>query len=254
MGHYQVTAADDKGNCSFMAWKDQPLKENHQENLKQQYQLRFAELQLYREKVWQVLCRDFFSQFVPPESTILDLGTGWGEFINHIAAARKYAMDLNPATPEHLAPGITFIHQDCSTTWPLESASLDVVFSSNFLEHLFDKASVERAVAEAYRTLKDGGIFICMSPNMNCIPGAYWNFWDHHVPLTEQSCAELFRLKGFSITHCIPRFLPYSMSGVRKSPLIFIRLFLRLPLIWPLFGKQFLVIGRKCSNADRERQ
>jgi hypothetical protein len=80
---------------------------------------------------------------------------------------------------------------------------------------------------------------------MNCVPGAYWNFWDHHVPLTEQSCAELLQMKGFGIVECITRFLPFSMSGGKKLPLFLIKLYLKLPLIWPLFGKQFLVIGSK---------
>ena len=40
--------------------------------------------------------------------------------------------------------------------------TLDVVFTSNFLEHLPDKASVERTVAEAQRCLKNGGLLICL--------------------------------------------------------------------------------------------
>jgi SAM-dependent methyltransferase len=219
--------------------------EPRSETLREQYQLRFSELQEYREQVWQILCSSYFSRFIHRDSVILDLGAGWGEFVNHIEAGRKYAMDLNPATPEHLADGITFISQDCSQPWNIESGSLDVVFTSNFLEHLYDKPSIERTVAEAYRCLKKGGLFICMSPNMNCVPGAYWNFWDHHIPLTEQSCAELLRIKGFNVVKCLARFLPFSMSGGTKSPLFLVRLYLKLPLLWPLFGKQFLVIGEK---------
>lgn len=222
--------------------------ETHSEILKQQYQMRFSGQEEYRDQVWHLLCSEYFSRFIPRESVILDLGAGWGEFINHIDAANKFAMDLNPETPEHLAPGITFIHQDCSQPWGVEADSLDVVFTSNFLEHLFDKPSIERTVAEAYRCLKEGGLFICMGPNMNCVPGAYWNFWDHHVPLTEQSCAELLRIKGFSIVRCLDRFIPFSMSGGRKVPAPLIRLYLKLPLFWPLFGKQFLVIGRKTGG------
>lgn len=226
--------------------------ETHSEILKEQYHLRFAKLQGYREQVWQVLCSCFFSRFIRRDAVILDLGAGWGEFVNQIDAARKYAMDLNPATPEHLAEGITFINQDCSQPWGIESGSLDVVFTSNFLEHLYDKPSVERAVSEAYRCLKDGGLFICMSPNINYVPGAYWDFWDHHIPLTEQSCSELLRMKGFSIIECISRFLPYTMSGGRKLPLFLVKLYLQLPLLWPLFGKQFLVIGKKAGPLPKK--
>lgn len=220
--------------------------------LKKQYQLRFSELQEYRDQVWQILCSCYFSRFINRDSVILDLGAGWGEFVNHIDAARKYAMDLNPATPERLADGITFIHQDCSHPWGIESESLDVVFTSNFLEHLHDKSSIERTVVETHRCLKDGGLFICMGPNINYVPGAYWNFWDHHTPITDQSCKELLRMKGFSIVQCLARFLPYSMSGGSKLPMFLVKLYLKLPVFWSLFGKQFLVVGQKISPPTKQ--
>jgi len=155
--------------------------------LKQQYDLRFAEIRNYRNAVWSLLCRDFFAQLIPVSTSILDIGAGWGEFINNIAAKAKYAMDLNPATCQHLAADVSFIHQDCSEAWPLQENSLDVVFTSNFLEHLPNKSCVERAIGEALRCLKEGGRLICMGPNIKCVPGAYWHFWDHNLPLTELS-------------------------------------------------------------------
>ena len=102
--------------------------DNQPEILKQQYQLRFAELQGYRDQVWQVLCADYFARFIPREATILDLGAGWGEFVNHIDAARKFAMDLNPAVGSRLAPEVKLLAQDCSQPWALPEASLEVVF------------------------------------------------------------------------------------------------------------------------------
>ncbi len=71
--------------------------------------------------------------------TVLDLGCGYGEFINTIRCRNKYAMDLNPDAPRFLSQDITFLHQDCSRRWQLPDASLDVVFTSNFFEHLPDK-------------------------------------------------------------------------------------------------------------------
>ena len=73
----------------------------------------------YREGVWRILCSDFFSTYVDPEAIVLDLGAGWGEFINNITARRKFAVDLNPGTAEHVSEGVTFLHQDCSRKWEL---------------------------------------------------------------------------------------------------------------------------------------
>ena len=81
---------------------------------------------------------------------------------------------------------------------------------------------------------------------MKYLSGAYWDFWDHFVPLTELSVSELLRLEGFIVDQCIPRFLPYSMSNGGRHPiLVMVKLYLKLPIVWPLFGKQFLVVGRK---------
>lgn len=232
-----------------MAEQDKSMTPPMSENLSKQYRLRFEEREDYRRSVWRVICTDFLSRCIPEDSTVLDLGTGWGEFINNTRASRKIAMDLNPDTRKHLLPEVAFIHQDCSERWGVESGSLDVVFTSNFLEHLYDKPSIERVVAEAFRCLKDGGLFICLGPNVKCIPGAYWDYWDHQVPITDRSCGELLRLAGFVIQRSIPRFLPYKMSTGIKAPLALVRLYLRLPFLWPLFGKQFLVIGRKVHQS-----
>ncbi|HPX41753.1 MAG TPA: methyltransferase domain-containing protein, partial [Candidatus Hydrogenedentes bacterium] len=121
--------------------------------------------------------------------------------------------------------------------------SLDVVFTSNFLEHLRKKSLVEQTIEEAVRCLKPGGLMICMGPNVRYLPGAHWDFWDHFIPLTERSLSELLELKGFEIRLQVPRFLPYSMSTGITPPLFLVAWYLRLPFVWPWFGKQFVVAG-----------
>lgn len=213
--------------------------------LKDEYRMRFAKAEKYRNNVWRILCNDFFSQFVPADADVLDLGCGWGEFINNITAANKYAMDLNPDAKLHLNQNIRFLHQDCSQPWQLPSESLDVVFTSNFLEHLPDKAHVESTLLEALRCLKPNGRIVCLGPNIKFVAGEYWDFWDHFIPITEASLAEILRLKGFTIDSCIPRFLPYSMSTGSNPPLFLVKLYLKLSVAWPFFGKQFVVVGKK---------
>jgi len=161
-------------------------------------------------------------------------------------------MDLNPDSGRQLAPGTLFIQQDCAKKWEaVPSDSLDVVFTSNFLEHFPEKTQVEQTVEEVYRCLKDEGLFICLSPNYKYVNGQYWDFWDHYIPITDLSIAELLKMKGFEIELRLPRFLPYSMSNGKTPPLILLKLYLKLPLLWPIFGKQFLVVGKKqCLHRD----
>jgi SAM-dependent methyltransferase len=211
--------------------------------LQDEYRRRFGERGEYRDRVWRVLCSDYFSRHIPRDCAVLDLGAGWGEFSRNIEAREKYAIDLNPETGRRVEGFARFFHQDCSKPWPLADGALDVVFTSNFLEHLPDKGGVEATLREAHRCIKPGGRIVCMGPNIRLVPGAYWDFWDHHVPFTENSMAEVLELQGFAVREKIAKFLPYTMSGGREAPVAFVKAYLKLPIAWPFFGKQFLVVA-----------
>jgi SAM-dependent methyltransferase len=213
-------------------------------NLQQLYETRFAAKCGYRKRVWKALC-PFFSRWIPVEAAVLDLGCGWCEFINEVTCRRKFAMDLNPDAAHHALPGVALLHQDCSEAWQLEKESLDVVFSSNFFEHLPSKLALEKTLLEAHRALKTGGRLIAMGPNIKYLPGAYWDFIDHHLPLTELSLLELMKKCGFDIDFRKARFLPYTMSHGRQYPIWMLQVYLAVPIFWRLWGKQFLVVGCK---------
>lgn len=213
------------------------------EVLRQQYRRRFEPSSDYRDALWHVLCEDFFQRYLPVDATILDLGCGWGEFSNNIKAGHRYAMDMNPDARTRLDPNVSLLLQDCSDRWPLDDDSLDVVFTSNFLEHLPDKASVERAIREARRCLKPGGTLLALGPNVRLLPGEYWDFWDHHVQISDRSLAELLTMNGFVIREQHAGFLPYTMSDGRNPSLLLVKLYLRIPLVWKIMGKQFFIVA-----------
>ena len=215
------------------------------EELEKIYRTRFAANQDYRRRVWEELTRHFFARWVRPTDTVLDLGCGYGEFINQIQCAKKFGMDLNPESPKHLAPGVEFLQQDCSQPWAVAEGTLDVVFTSNFFEHLPSKESLGATLEHAHRSLKPGGRLIALGPNIKYLPGAYWDFWDHYLPLTELSLAEGLRNRGFEIETNHARFLPYTMVNAPQYPTILLRLYLSVPILWRFFGGQFLVVARK---------
>lgn len=208
------------------------------------YGTRFAGKTDYRTKVWKVLV-EYFGQWFPATGTVLDLGSGYCEFINNASAKVKYAMDLNPDVHQRAAEGVKVLLQDCSEPWPLLEGELDAVFTSNFLEHLPNKSAVSAVLGHAFRCLKPGGRFIAMGPNIKYVPGEYWDFFDHYVALTELSLSEALSNNDFEIEVQIGRFLPYTMSTGREYPAWVLELYLAMPFTWPLFGKQFLVVGRK---------
>ena len=214
-------------------------------DLRRIYQMRFAGIEEYRAAVWKVLINDFFRRWIPPGARLLDLGCGYGEFVNNVSAAERHAMDLNPATASQLGDEVTFHQQDCSAPWPFEPDSLDLVFTSNFFEHLPDKDTLSKTIARVRKHLKPGGRLLMLGPNIAVLKGRYWDFWDHHVALSDQSAAELLELHDFRVEANRPRFLPYNMSRVRRRPLFLVKLYLRLPFAWSLFGHQFFLAARK---------
>jgi SAM-dependent methyltransferase len=195
--------------------------------------------------VWQLITSTFFPRWIDPNATVLDLGCGYGEFINNVRAGRKYGMDLNVDARTYLAANVTFLEQDCSTTWALPDGSLDLVFTSNFFEHLPSKASLSSTLQEAFRCLRPGGRLIAMGPNIKYVHGAYWDFFDHHTCLTEASLGEALEIEGFILDKVIARFLPYTLVNSREYPLILIRTYLALPWLWWTKGQQFLIFARK---------
>lgn len=224
------------------------MPENAQE-LQRIYRQRFARTSAYRNQVWQVLTGSFFHRWISANAVVLDLGCGYGEFINNVKAEKKFAMDLNPDAPQHLQAGVLFLHQDCSQTWPLPDNTLDVVFTSNFFEHLPDKECLKRTLRQAFRCLKPGGRLLAMGPNIKYLPGLYWDFFDHHTILTEASLAEALEVEGYHVEQATPRFLPYTLVNAPEYPLWLLRLYLALPWLWWLKGRQFLVVATKRGAA-----
>ncbi len=209
------------------------------------YSKRFNDQCTYRMAVWREIINLWLGKIIRPETTVLDLGTGYGEFINQIKVHKRLAMDLNPDTQKHLDPLVEFHAQSCTDTWKIPDDSLDIIFTSNLFEHLPDKGSLKKTLTHAYKALKPGGVVMALGPNIKYLPGSYWDFWDHKLPLTELSLAELGKLCGFKVIQALPRTLPYSMSQGFTPPLAALKIYLRLSFLWPLFGKQFFVVLRK---------
>src|SRR5580698_3146904 len=116
---------------------------NQPEELRRIYGARFEKNLNYRRRVWDVLVREFFQGYVSPAAAVLDLGCGYGEFINAIHCGQKLAMDLNPDAPRFLEADVRFLQQDCSARWQCTDGSLDAVFTSNFFEHLPSKSALK---------------------------------------------------------------------------------------------------------------
>jgi SAM-dependent methyltransferase len=215
--------------------------------IEQLYARRFSRDADYRNRVWQTIINAYFSRFIGPNETVLDLGCGYGQFINNVRCGKKLAMDLNPRARQLLAPDVIFIEQDCMQPWGVADSSVDVIFTSNFFEHLPSKSALFATVSQAHRCLRPGGKLIAMGPNIRFTGGAYWDFWDHRLALTEASVQELCEAVGFNITLALAKFLPYSMVREKQYPMALITAYLKMPIFWRFLGKQFLLIAHRAE-------
>ena len=213
------------------------------------YAARFSEAERRtRVQLWRTLCDRFFARYVPPSATVLDLGAGQCDFINHIRAARRIAIDLNPETPRAAAPGVEVHVRPLVTLGAVvEPGSVDVVFASNVFEHLRSPDALLDVLGAVRAALRPGGRLIVLQPNVRLLGGRFWDFFDHTLPLTERGMAEALTLAGLRVTECRARFLPYTTkSRLPQAPLL-VRLYLACPPAQWLLGKQMLVVSERVA-------
>jgi SAM-dependent methyltransferase len=215
--------------------------------LERLYASRFSDAERRaRARLWKTLCDGFFVRYVPPEATVVDLGAGHCDFINNVRAARRIAIDLNPETRGAAAPGVE-VH---SLALPalgsvVPRGSVDVAFASNVFEHLRSPDALLDVLMVVRETLRPGGRLVVLQPNVRLVGGAFWDFIDHTLPLTEKGMAEALVLAGFRVSECRARFLPYTTKNRLPQVPFLVRLYLACPPAQWLLGKQMLVVGER---------
>ena len=70
------------------------------EELRRTYSIRFQGLEEYRNEIWKILVGNFFSRWIPVNSSVLDLGCGYGYLsirASRVTKAKIIATDNNAA-------------------------------------------------------------------------------------------------------------------------------------------------------------
>jgi SAM-dependent methyltransferase len=226
--------------------EEPPLRiaQGDSEGLARLYQTRFGPAEVAaKDRVWAILCLDFFSRFVQPTDRVLDVAAGYCEFINHIECGEKYAYDANPDTARFAAPGVKCVIGDCRDMSALPAAGFDIAFVSNFFEHLENKREIDRVLQQVFHRLRPGGRLLILQPNIRYLGSRYWDFYDHLTPLSDQSLCEGLLKNGFKVELLIPRLLPYSFKSRLPSAGWMVKLYLKIPILWRLLGKQMFVVA-----------
>jgi ubiquinone/menaquinone biosynthesis C-methylase UbiE len=192
--------------------------------------------------VWCAIVDYISKKYLKEPTAALDLGCGYGDFINNLKCPNKFAVDLNPDAANYLAPGIKFINSTADKLEAVESGSLDLIFSSNLLEHL-DDSELERAAREFHRVLKVGGLMITMQPNYYYAHREYFDDYTHKKVFSHQSLQDFFSANGFKTNAMEKKFVPFSLKSRLPKTYMLTKLYLDFPLR-PM-AKQMLGVFRK---------
>lgn len=184
-----------------------------------------------------------FKMIYQSTAQLLMWGGGYCEFINNIESHNKYVIDLNQEVLKCANSKVTAFVGDTqsfkkSGLISPENSGINIVFISNFLEHLDSKETVYALIKEVKELLQSGGKILILQPNIKYVGGKYWDFFDHKTPLTESSLMELANMLDLEVVRCVKRFMPYTTKSSLPISKMLIRLYLWfMPLSGYVFGK-----------------
>ena len=199
-----------------------------------------------REILWRTLVQYYFQALIPADACVLELGAGYGNFINNVRARRRIAQDRWPDFQQFLAPGVESHVGRVDELSFVEDDSVDFVFASNLFEHITQEefASV---LAQLRRKLKRTGTLTLLQPNYRYAFREYFDDYTHKTVYSHLSICDFLRANSYEVLTVKPRFLPLTLKSRLKVSPFLIRLYLMSPLK-PL-GKQMLVQARPVQEA-----
>jgi SAM-dependent methyltransferase len=194
-----------------------------------------------RGEVWRALWRYFFRHRIGKDDCVLDLGAGYGDFINNVVARRRIAVDMWDGMRQHLEPGVEAIVGPVERLDTIGDGAVDYAFASNVFEHITQDALV-KVLAALKRTLSVHGRLTILQPNYRYAFREYFDDYTHVSVYSHISLPDFLRANGWDVLEVQPRFLPLTVKSRLPTWPILIAAYLKSP-IRPM-GKQMLVVAR----------
>jgi SAM-dependent methyltransferase len=203
-----------------------------------------------RQVVWRSLCRFYFCKVISPSDCVLDLGCGYGEFINNVVARRRIAVDSWEGFLAYVDPCVERVVGSVTDLEFIEDGAIDFAFASNLFEHL-SHADFARVLDLLRNKLSRHGTLNMMQPNYRYAYREYFDDYTHISIFTHVTIVDFLKANGFDAFEIRPRFLPLTVkSRLPVSPWL-IRAYLASP-IKPL-AKQMLIRARVCDTSSLGR-
>ena len=194
-----------------------------------------------RGVLWRALWQYYFSALIGSGDCVLDLGAGYGHFINATVARRRIAIDAWPGFLRYLDPGVEGHVGPVTELGMLEDGSVDFAFASNLFEHL-TRLDFQTTLAELAPKLAPGATLTILQPNYRYAYREYFDDFDHKVAYSHVSLPQYLESQGWEVFVVEPRFMPLTVQGSMPVHPLLIRVWLASP--WKPIGKQMLIRAR----------
>jgi len=194
-----------------------------------------------RETLWRVLWESVFRSWISPQDSVLELGAGYGHFINQVVARRRIALDMWEGFGKFLKPGIEAQVGPVTDLSFLGPKSVDFAFASNLFEHITheDLAEVLRQLRES---LTERGTLNIVQPNYFYCYREYFDDYTHKTIYSHTAMSDFLEAHGFEVFDVRPKFLPLTIKSRLPVSAFLIRMYLLSP--WKVMGKQMLIRAR----------
>lgn len=109
---------------------------------------------------------------------------------------RHLGVEAFSPQPDDLPPEVVWLADRLGDMRSVPDGSVDVVFAGQVVEHLWAD-ELHRFLAEAWRVLRPGGLFVLDSPNRPVTERLAWVQPEHTAELSDVEIRELLDLAGF---------------------------------------------------------
>ncbi len=181
----------------------------------------------------KLFARELRRQSIPPDASILDIGTGTGTNLRMLKnLGFRHVTGLDPSDEAIrfcLEKGLGHVKKGDICTLPFGDAQFDFVFATDVIEHVDDD---DRALAEISRVLKPGGKVLITVP-------AFQSLWG----LQDDVSLHKRRYRMAALVSKLP------LAGLRPEHFYYFNFLLFAP-IW--LARQVLRIGRVKLQSENQ--